>query len=342
MTADERARLTSWLAAQLPHGDDVRIEQLDRVELGHSAETLTLTIGWREDGIDRCEDVVLRVRPPAPGLLEPYDLKRQFDILRGLEATPVRAPAARWYEGTREVLGREFYVMDRLGGRVYERGIPEELRAAPDRLRRMSEAMIEQIAAIHLVDLQATGLGTIGDGRSYLDRELDHWTGEIRRVQQGPLPGLETLLAALRDTQPEPCPTVTLVHGDAKPGNFAFEGPEVSAVFDWEMASLGDPLADVGWADVMWTMPGSFTAAPGSLDADGFVARYEELTGIPVRHREWYRAFQAFKMAVIMLVGAMHVELGLSDDRRLAQMGAAVPFMTRRGLLDLGIDPKTD
>ena len=78
------------------------------------------------------------------------------------------------------------------------------------------------------------------------DREIDHWTSEIRRVQRGPLPALERLAEAVREQQPEQCPSVTLVHGDAKPGNFAFEGSEVSAVFDWEMATIGDPLADIG------------------------------------------------------------------------------------------------
>jgi aminoglycoside phosphotransferase (APT) family kinase protein len=343
MAADDtRRRLASWLARQLPGASHVHLGELDRADRGHSAETLLISIDWHADGADQRRDVVVRLRPAPPGLLEPYDLKRQFDILRALEGTSVRAPRALWYEGTGTVLGREFYVMERLGGTVFERGIPDELKDDPARVRRMTEGMVEQIAAVHLVDLEATGLHAIGDGGDYLTLDLDHWEGEIRRVQGGPLPGLERLLAELRNHQPVQSPLVTLVHGDAKPGNFAFEGAEVAGVFDWEMASLGDPLADIGWAELLWTMPGSFTMAPGALDVDQFVALYEQLTGSVVHHREWYRAHQAFKMATIMLVASMLFDAGVTDDRRFGEMGFAVAPLTSRGLRELGIDGEID
>ena len=339
---DARRQLAAWLAGQLPGARDVHVGELDRADRGHSAETLLFSIGWHADGTAQRRDVVARLRPPPPGLLEPYDLRRQFEILRALEPTPVRAPRALWYEGSGTVLGREFYVMERLGGTVYERGIPDELKADPARVRRMTEAMTEQIAALHLVDLGATGLDALGDGRDYLARDLDHWEGEIRRVQRAPLPALQRLLGELRRHQPVQSPVVTLVHGDAKPGNFAFEGAEVAGVFDWEMASLGDPLADIGWAEVLWTMPGSFTMAPGALDVDEFVARYEDLTGIAVHHREWHRAHQALKMAAIMLVASMLFDAGVTDDRRFGEMGFAVAPLTVRGLHELGIDEEID
>src|SRR5215213_7452390 len=94
------ARLTEWFAAQLPNASDVRVEGLDRVEVGHSAETLLMTLVV--DGSRR--DVVVRIRPEPPGLLEPYDLQRQFTILRALEGSAVRSPAVLWYEPTGDVL----------------------------------------------------------------------------------------------------------------------------------------------------------------------------------------------------------------------------------------------
>lgn len=336
-------RLTSWLATQLPDAHDVRVEGLDRVDFGHSAETLLLTVAWRDRDGDHREDVVIRVRPREPGLLPPYDLERQFQILRALEPTPVRAPRAWWYEGTGDVLDRDFYVMERLPGSVYERVIPQELLDDPERVRRMCEDMVDQIAAIHSVDLRATGLAAIADGRGYLDGELDHWGGEIRRVQRGALPALERLEQELRGRRPEQCPTVTLVHGDAKPGNFAFVGGEVTAVFDWEMATIGDPLADIGWLEVLWPLPGSgFTTAAGALSVDEFLARWEERTGIRTQHREWYRAFQLYKMAVINLVGARVFDDRHSDDLRFADMAYAVPFLTTMALTELGIDEELE
>jgi aminoglycoside phosphotransferase (APT) family kinase protein len=339
---DIETRLTSWLATQLPDAQDVRVDGLDRVEFGHSAETLLLTVAWRDRDGEHREDVVIRIRPPEPGLLPPYDLQRQFDILRALEPTPVRSPRAWWYEGTGSVLERDFYVMERLPGTVYERVIPQELLDEPERVRRMCEDMVDQIAAIHSVDLRATGLDAIADGHGYLEAELDHWGGEVRRVQRGFLPGLERLEQVLRERRPEQCPTITLVHGDAKPGNFAFVGGEVTAVFDWEMASIGDPLADIGWAEVLWVMPGSFNNVSGTPSVEELIARWEDHTGIRTQHREWYRAFQLYKMAVIGLVGARLFDDGDSDDLRFNDMAYGVPWLTTLALTDLGIQEELD
>jgi aminoglycoside phosphotransferase (APT) family kinase protein len=131
---------------------------------------------------------------------------------------------------------------------------------------------------------------------------------------------------------------VTLVHGDAKPGNFAFAHDEVSGIFDWEMASVGDPLTDIGWAEFNWTTPNSFTNQPGALTPDEFVAYYSELTGIAVEHRPWYRAFQGYKMVVIMLVAAMLFDQGSTSDLRFAAMGDAVHPYTLKALAELGVD----
>lgn len=341
MRGDEvGGRLAGWLRTQLDAAD-VRVEGLSRVEVGHSAEMLVCTIAWRTRSGEERRDVVVRVQPPSPGLLEPYDLQRQFQILRALEGAAVKAPKALWLERSGDVLGRPFFVMERLAGEVYERSVPAALDAAPARIRRMSESLVEQIATIHRVDLAASGLAALGDGRDYLDRELARWSGEMRRVARGPLPALERLLAALRKHQPEPCPVVTLVHGDAKPGNFAFVGSEVSAVFDWEMADVGDPLADIGWAEILWRSP-SITSRRSSLRVDEFVARWQELTGIEARHREWYRAFQTYKMAVIMLVGGMLFDAGHSEDLRLAEMAHVVPLVTELALRELGIAERPD
>jgi len=343
-TADDLpAQLTAWFAAQLPGTvEDVRVEGLDRVQLGHSAETLLLPLTWRDQGRDERLDLVARLRPPPPGLLEPYDLQRQFAILRALEPTPVRAPKVFWYEGSADVLGREFYVMEQLAGAVYEQLPPDALTDAPVRVASMSRGIVEQLAAIRRVDVAQAPLGFLGDGRGFLEQELDHWAAEMHRVQRGELPALERLRRELVAQQPEQSPVVTLVHGDPKPGNFAFVGDDVSAVFDWELTTLGDPLADIGWAEVNWTTPGSFTTRPGALTTDELVELYQELTGIPVVHREWYRAFQGFKMVVIMLVAAMLFDAGVTDDPRFAYMGLAVDMFTRPALAELGVDEEIE
>jgi aminoglycoside phosphotransferase (APT) family kinase protein len=330
---ESQDRLTAWLRTQQP-GDDLRIEGFDRVEFGHSAEMMVLTIVTAAGR----RDVVLRLRPRPPALLEPYDLERQFHILRALERTPVRAPRALWLERTGDVLGRPFFVMERVAGDVYEMDVPPD--ATPECVRRMCLSMADHLAAIHNVDLSATGLDSLADGADHLDRELAHWANEMRRVQRGPLPALERLLEALRETKPEPCPTVRLVHGDAKPGNFAFVGDEVSAVFDWEMTTVGDPLTDIGWMELLWMQPVGITSHPSAPPIDEFLARYEAISGIGTRNREWYRALNAFKMAVICLIGSMLFDGGVSDDQRFLLNAYGISPLTQIGLADLGIVEK--
>ncbi|MDT3443192.1 MULTISPECIES: phosphotransferase family protein [unclassified Pseudofrankia] len=337
-TEDALERLTSWLRERIPSATDVRVENSSRVTFGHSAEMLMLALAWRTGTEHHRRDVVLRLRPPFPGLLEPYDMTRQFTILRALENTDVRGPAVLWLDESGEVLGRPFYVMERVVGDVYEQETPTELVERPATLHRMTQALVEQLAAIHSVDLSGTGLAALGDGRSYVDDQLDHWTAEMRRVQRAELPSLERLLTELRDRRPTASERVTLVHGDPKPGNFAFVDGEVTGVFDWEMAGIGDPLADVGYLDLLWKTPVFFTSRPSALTADEALAYYEELTGIPVRHREWYRAFQSFKTCVILLVGAMLFDAGDTDDLRFGLMGMGIPPYTRRALRGFGID----
>lgn len=332
-------RLAAWLSTRIPDADEVRIEGLDRVEFGHSAEMMVLTVVTVRGGTEGRQDVVLRLRPPPPALLEPYDLKRQFDILRALEHTPVRVPRALWIEESGEVLGREFFMMERVAGDVYEMETPDR---PPQGIRQMCASMADQLAAIHSIDLGAVDLSFLGDGRDHLDVELDHWADEMRRVQRGTLPALERLLQALRDSKPEPCSKIALVHGDAKPGNFAFVGNEVSAVFDWEMSTVGDPLTDIGWMELLWMQPVGITSHAAALTIEEFLERYEAASGITPQNRPWYRALNAYKMAVICLIGAMMVDRGDSDDPKLVVAAGGVPILPILGLADLGIHEAFD
>jgi aminoglycoside phosphotransferase (APT) family kinase protein len=332
-------RLVEWLQTQLPNVDAVRIEGLERVDFGHSAEMMVLTVVTARGEHEERRDVVLRLRPPPPALLEPYDLTRQFDILRALEHTPVRVPRALWLEDSGDVLGREFLVMERVAGDVYEMETPD--RSEPG-IRRMCESMAEQLGEIHAVELGSVDLSFLGDGHDHLDRELDHWASEMHRVQRGPLPALERLLQALRESKPEPSERITLVHGDAKPGNFAFLGDDVSAVFDWEMTTIGDPLTDIGWMELLWMQPVGLTSHPSALTIDEFLERYAAVSGVTPVNRPWYRALNAYKMAVICLIGGMMFDSGSSDDLKLVVAAGGVPILPILGLADLGIHETYD
>jgi len=132
------------------------------------------------------------------------------------------------------------------------------------------------------------------------------------------------------------------VHGDCKPGNFAFVDSEVSAVFDWELTTLGDPLADLGYLELMWMVPVGIPSRPGALTRDEMVEYYAQTSGITPRNRPWYRAFEAFKLAVILLLGAMLVDRGHSSDRRHVDNSLGFPLFVQWGLDDLGISDHLD
>jgi aminoglycoside phosphotransferase (APT) family kinase protein len=334
---DTRA-LARWLADCLGV-DAVDIAGFDGIPTGHSAETVKLALTWGPDR-EQCREVVLRVRPEPPGLLEPYDLRKQYDLLRALETTPVRSPAVLGYEGTGDVIGREFFAMECAPGTVYEREIPDELTDDPARVRRMSEELVDELARIHSVDVGA--LGFLGDGSTFWDREFAYWGGEMRRVQRGPLPVLELLHDELVARRPASGHAVTLVHGDAKPSNFAFVGDELTASFDWELATLGDPLADVAYLQVTWQLPGMFTRLPSAFDVDDLASRWSVRTGQELHDLAWHRAFQGWKTGVILLLGAMLFDAGHSDDPRFAFMPYGMPIFTGPALAELGIDDELE
>jgi aminoglycoside phosphotransferase (APT) family kinase protein len=127
-----------------------------------------------------------------------------------------------------------------------------------------------------------------------------------------------------------------------KPGNVGFVGDAVSAIFDWEMTDVGDPLTDIGYFELLWRMPVGLPTCPSAPSSDELVARYEERSGIPVRHREWYRALAAYKVAVISLLASMLFDAEHSDDLRFMEMGFGVPYVTGLGLHDLGIDEEIE
>jgi aminoglycoside phosphotransferase (APT) family kinase protein len=337
-----RDRLTGWLRTQLPDADGLRVEGLDRVEFGHSAEMMVLTIASGHGGDEDRRDVVVRLRPRPPALLEPYDLAKQFTVLRALESSPVRVPRALWLEDSGDVLGRPFFVMERMPGTVYEMEAPQEPEVTADGVKRMCESLTEQLAAIHTVDIAGAQLDSMDDGSNHLAREIDHWAAEMQRVKRGILPALERLLRELKDSQPPPHPTVTLVHGDAKPGNFAFVRDEVSAVFDWELTTVGDPLTDIGYLELLWRMPVGIPGHDAALTIDDVIARYEAASGFTVVNREWYRALNAFKLAVINLIGSRLFDDGVTDDQRFVLNAYGIPLFTQMGLADLGVTEQLD
>ena len=240
---------------------------------GHSNVTYLVRRGARE--------MVLR-RPPRPPLPpSAHDVLREARLLRALANTPARVPAVLAVGDDESVIGCPFYVMELIDGEVIVTEIPDQLDT-PAQRARIADELIDALVEIHAVDWSAAGLDGFGKPTGYLQRQLRRFGGlwELNKTRE--IPAVERVGAWLAENMPE-SGAATIVHGDFRLGNtiFAPAAPaRLTGVLDWEMATIGDPLADVGYLCMMWTERGD--PEKGLREALGAVTRRE---GFPTREQ---------------------------------------------------------
>jgi aminoglycoside phosphotransferase (APT) family kinase protein len=298
---------------------------------GHSNVTYLIE---RED----CE-VVLR-RPPRPPLPpSAHDVLREARLLRALRDTPARVPEVLPVCAEEQTIGAPFYVMERVDGEVIVASVPEALDTPAER-RRIGEELIDSLVEIHGVDWLAAGLEGFGKPTGYLERQLRRFTGlwELNKTRE--IAAVESVGRWLASNMPaqDPPPPATIVHGDFRLGNtiFAADAPaRLQAVLDWEMATIGDPLADIGYLCMMWSEAGDPTSGlrehlGNVTKADGFptraelIARYEEGSGRSMRDIRWYTTLALWKSVVFMEGNYKRAIAGTTDDPYLKQFGEGV------------------
>jgi aminoglycoside phosphotransferase (APT) family kinase protein len=252
---------------------------------------------------------VLR-RPPLGHVLPTaHDMAREFRVLSGLAGTDVPAPRPIALCEDAAVNEMPFYVMTHCPGIVPGDGLPPGYAAQPDERRRMSVALVETLVRLHAVDFESVGLRGLGRPEGYLERQVRRWSQQWERSRTAPLPEIEELLRRLAAALPS-SPLPTIVHGDYRLGNMAFDPGDpgrVVAVFDWEMATLGDPLADLGYTLIYWKEAGDprytrlplFTDLPGFLTRAEIVEEYAKRSGRDVAHADFYQVLALTKLAVI-------------------------------------------
>jgi aminoglycoside phosphotransferase (APT) family kinase protein len=253
---------------------------------------------------------VLRRQPPGELLKSAHAVDREFRILTALRGTAV--PVARPYHlcEDREVIGSMFYVMSFEDGRIFwDPALPE----LPQRERAVCyDAVIRTMAALHDVDVNTVGLADYGRPGNYFERQIGVWTKQYRASETGRLDSMETLIEWLPKACPADAGRTTLVHGDFRFDNLMFEHDayRVKAVLDWELSTLGNPLADLAYFCMCLRLPsdgnvlglgGQDRAALGVPSEDEIVARYCALRGIePIRDWHFYLAFSFFRLAAIV------------------------------------------
>ncbi|MFI5396174.1 MAG: phosphotransferase family protein [Candidatus Binatia bacterium] len=256
---------------------------------------------------------VLR-RPPLGHVLPTaHDMAREHRVLAALAGTDVPAPRPIALCQEASVNGGPFYVMEYRPGVVLANEIPSGYAPTETERRRISVALVETLVCLHAVDYRAVGLEGFGHPEGYIERQVRRWSQQWERSQTSPLPEIDELIRRLRAALPQ-SPPPTIVHGDYRLGNMALDphDPErVVAIFDWEMATLGDPLADLGYALIYWTekddpLPtggvgtaSTFTALPGFYTRAEIVAEYAKRSGRNVDAVHFYQVLALYKLAVI-------------------------------------------
>ena len=310
---------------------------VDRHLAGHSNETFRIA---------RSGHTWILRRPPRGAFLpSAHDVEREFTVLNGLAGTSVRAPKPLLMCPDEDVIGAPFYVMEYIDGFVIRNALPETF-GAPERYRIGAE-LVDALVELHSVDPASCGLGSFGRPHGYLERQLRRWTGQLELTLPltRPLPELENAGEWLGANLPA-SNAHTLVHGDYKLDNVSFSAyppARLIAIFDWEMSTLGDPLADLGWMISFWREEGDpaddvfaelnrVTTLPGFAQRAELIDRYERATGRDAGRLGWYEVLATWKLAILLEGSYARHLAGATDDPFFAEMEYRVPALARRAV----------
>lgn len=321
--AEERLdldRLRPFLEATFP---DERTRPLSARQFrkGHSNLTYLVRLGERE--------AVLRRAPFGAKVKHAHDMGREFQLLRALEGIYPRAPRPIAFCEDESVIGARFYLMERVYGVVIRGdGSSEGISFTPELLRATSTALVDNLADLHAVPVAGTPLASLGRPEGYVTRQVKGWTERYLAAKTDELPEIEAVAAWLAANLPAGS-AAALVHNDYKYDNVVLDPAELTrvvAVLDWEMATVGDPLMDLGtmlgyWVDAddpaeLRARPNGPTTRPGSLSRVELVERYAERTGRDLPSPLFYYVFALFKIAVIVQqIYKRYVDGNTRDER---------------------------
>jgi aminoglycoside phosphotransferase (APT) family kinase protein len=332
-------RLEAWLRDHLPGCDVTDLDlshpmTVDQFPGGHSNLTYHVRFG-------QCE-VVVRRPPFGPVAPTAHDMSREFRWLSAMHPVYPLAPRAYALCEDASVIGSVFYAMERRHGIVVRHEEPPQIKDKPEVRRRVGLALVDALADLHAIDIEGAGLTHLGKPVGFVERQVRGWTDRWHRSKTTELPSMDALAAWLHDNLPPPPARFSVVHGDFKLDNLMLDVNDpgrLVAVFDWEMAALGDPLVDVGILLAYWVPNAppeqrdaltTVTNLSGWITPDELIARYAERSGRDLSTLRFFEVFALFKIAVVIQQIYFRYVRGQTDDQRFATFGDRVVYLARR------------
>lgn len=325
-----RERLSALLGEGFNAGAPLAVEQFPG---GHSNLTYLLRFGAQE--------FVMRRPPFGPVPPKAHDMAREYRILEVVHPVYPLAPRPFLLCEDASIIGSVFYVMERRHGLVVRSTEPPELAERPAERRRTSVALVDALADLHRVDIEAHGLGALGKPYGFVLRQVRGWSERWKGAQTTELPEMDALAAWLMERLPPEPQRPTLVHGDFKLDNVMLDARDVGrivGVFDWEMATVGDPLVDLGIFLAYWVHTATAAqrdAVASVTNAEGWFTRgeilesYGERTGFDLSGVAFYEVFALFKLAVVLQQIFYRYYRGQTDDPRFAALDERVAWLAR-------------
>jgi aminoglycoside phosphotransferase (APT) family kinase protein len=284
---------------------------------------------------------VLRRPPRGPLPKSAHDVLREARLLRLLGPAGIPVPRILATSDDASVIGAPFYVMPFIEGHVLTTALPDAF-ANPGDPQAIGEVFVDALVALHAVDVERSGLRDLGPAAGYLKRQLRRFRGLLEENVTRALPDLHRVADWLEGNRPAST-DMTVVHGDFRLGNVLFEAlrrPRLAAILDWEMATLGDPLADLGYMTAMWAQAddaddpmlrlSAVTRGPGFARPDVLAARYAQASGRDVAALGWYEVLAVWKAAIFLESSYQRFLAGTTDDAYFANLAAGVPVLAAR------------
>ncbi|OEK03999.1 phosphotransferase family protein [Roseivirga misakiensis] len=280
------------------------------------------------------EEYVLRRPPFGANIKSGHDMGREFKVLSLLKPNYANVPKPILFCEDESILGAEFYIMERVKGVILRGKPPKGIHLSEELMKSISEACIDNLAALHTMDLKEVGLSEFGKPDGYTDRQVEGWIKRYYKSETDKIAAMDEVANWMKSNMPVQN-HISFLHNDYKYDNLVLNPEklsEITAVLDWEMSTVGNPLMDLGTSLAYWAQaddadalkPFSLTWLPGNLNRSEFVDRYATQTGFDLTDKVFYYVFGAFKIGVIIQQIYARYKKGLTNDPRFAQLIYAV------------------